>query len=130
MFKWDDKYSVGNDILDKQHKELFFIGNNIKDTLKDKSFDKYDKIMNLISELYDYTVYHFENEKVMMEGLNKSLSAKHLKEHEEFTYKLMELKSLDIDGNQDEVLINALDFVANWVVGHILDTDKEYIGIL
>lgn len=130
MFKWNNKYSVNNDVIDNQHKQLFNIGNEIVETMKDSSLDKYDRIITLVDKLYEYTIFHFESEKKMIEEKGFKLSENHIKEHEDFVYKLYDLKSNDIDENQNQVLIDTLDFVSQWIVNHILNTDREYISIL
>lgn len=130
MFNWSEKYSVGVIELDNQHKKLFEIGKSIVNTYNSDSIDKYDEIMHLLSELHNYTVYHFETEEKILKENNVVFSDEHKNKHEDFIYRLLDLKSLDIDNSQDEVLINTLDFVSTWITDHILRTDMEYKGLL
>jgi len=130
MFKWKENFSVGVKELDEQHKRLFEIGQSLYATLKIDSFDKYDQIVDLLSELHDYTVYHFDTEEKLLISNGVELTSEHKSQHEGFIYKLLDLKSSDIDTSQKEVLIDSLEFVSDWIINHILKTDMEYKGAL
>ncbi|MCT4633348.1 MAG: bacteriohemerythrin [Firmicutes bacterium] len=129
MIKWKDSFSVKVEEIDKQHKELFNIGAEILAAIKSNE-DNYDTIMELLNKLTDYTEFHFDYEKKAMEKIGKSLSDEHLQEHENFVMKLKEATTIDIDEKQKEVLLQMLNFIADWITKHILKTDKEYVGIL
>lgn len=130
MFKWKENFSVGVNELDNQHKKLFEIGQDIYITLKEDSFDKYDKIVKLLTELHDYTVYHFDTEEKLLRSNGIEVTKEHIAQHENFIYKLLDLKSSDIDTSQKEVLVDSLEFVSDWIINHILKTDMEYKGKL
>ena len=63
-FKWKERYKLGIEEIDRQHKNLFDIGARVYDlaVLKD-SYDHYDEIMSVLNELLDYTKYHFTYEE-------------------------------------------------------------------
>lgn len=126
MLKWKDNFSVKVSVLDDQHKELFNLGNKIYNALKTEKEDKYDEIVRLLDELEEYTRYHFKTEEKLLEKYGVVVSDEHKKEHEDFVIKLMEAKTRDLDSNQEKVLYGMLNFVADWITNHILNTDKEY----
>lgn len=126
MLKWKDDFSVKVSVLDDQHKELFNLGNKIYNALKTEKEDKYDEIVRLLDELEEYTRYHFKTEEKLLEKYGVVVSDEHKKEHEDFVIKLMEAKTRDLDSNQEKVLYGMLNFVADWITNHILNTDKEY----
>ena len=126
MLKWKDDFSVKVSVLDDQHKELFNLGNKIYNALKTEKEDKYDEIVRLLDELEEYTRYHFKTEEKLLEKYGVLVSDEHKKEHEDFVIKLMEAKTRDLDSNQEKVLYGMLNFVADWITNHILNTDKEY----
>ena len=68
MFEWNEKYSVGVEKIDEQHKRLFDLGYKTYDILKntDYGIDQYDQIKILLKELFDYTVFHFESEESIL----------------------------------------------------------------
>ena len=60
MFLWKEEYNTGIEDIDNQHKELFRVSNEAYNLLKDDfRTDKYDKIIEIISDLRDYTIYSF-----------------------------------------------------------------------
>ncbi|WML33135.1 hemerythrin domain-containing protein [Clostridium sp. OS1-26] len=64
MFRWKKEYETGITIIDEQHKELFKIGNESYDLLKnDLILDKYDKVVVILNKLLDYCEYHFSTEE-------------------------------------------------------------------
>lgn len=126
MIKWDDKFLIGVDIIDQQHKELFRIANDAYSLLKSEFYtDKYDKVVQLIEELKNYAVFHFETEEnYMMEiGYKKFLSHKVV--HDDFVEKVKKVNLEHMDENQDEYLTSILMFVVDWIENHILKTDKQ-----
>ncbi|WP_040212710.1 bacteriohemerythrin [Clostridium polynesiense] len=126
MFNWKEEYGVGIEIIDDQHRELFRIGNNAVKLLKDKMrLDKFDDIINILNELKNYTVYHFQcEEKIMMELGYKSFLS-HKVEHINFINKINEIDIDNIDINQNASILEILDYVYKWIDEHILIRDKS-----
>jgi hemerythrin len=125
MIKWKDEYSIGVDSVDAQHKELFEIANRSYDLLRNQLItDKYEKIIEIIDELKNYTVYHFQSEEDYMQkiGYKKFLSQKVA--HNDFLEKMENIDVEQIDDGQNEYLIGILDFVSEWLIEHILKEDK------
>ncbi len=127
MFQWKDKYNLGVMHLDEQHKKLFEIANRAYSVLKDDfSVDKYDKIIEVIGELKEYTVFHFKSEEEYMKEIKHRKFLSHKIEHDEFINKISEIDLNKIDHNQNEAIMDILKFVYNWIDKHILITDKLY----
>jgi len=125
MLKWKDKYSVGNDSIDAQHKQLFAIGNAAYDLLKnDLSLDKYNKVYQLIEDLRQYTKYHFKWEEDYMLKINYQNYKEQKREHDNFIKKIDSYKLDNIDQNQDKYIEDILFFILNWILDHILSKDK------
>jgi hemerythrin len=125
MIKWKDEYSIGVDSVDDQHKKLFEIANRSYDLLRNQLItDKYGKIIEIIDELKNYTIYHFQAEEDYMKqiGYKKFLSQKVA--HNDFLEKMDNIDVEQIDDGQNEYLIGILDFVSEWLVEHILKEDK------
>lgn len=130
IFKWKDRFNTGIDEIDKQHKRLFEIGAELYDlTSLDDSSDHYDEIVELINHLKEYTKYHFDYEELCMHKVNYSDIESHKIEHQRFIDKLNETEAKDIDLNQKQVVLDMIDFIINWVSGHIVGTDFKYKDI-
>lgn len=128
MYNMKEEYKIGLDHIDKQHEKLFELADKAYMLLKDEfAVDKYDKIVEIINELKEYTIFHFKSEEEYMESINyKGLFSQKL-QHEKFINVLQELDFNHIDENQDESLIKMLDFLNDWLSDHILISDK-FIG--
>lgn len=125
MFKWSDDYKTGVDHIDEQHIKLFEIGNRAYELLKNTMYlDKYDKIVEIIIELKDYTIFHFKTEEEHL--LNKKCPTffSHKVEHDDFIKKLEEIDLSHVDESQEEYLLDLMTLVYKWIDEHILQKDK------
>ena len=127
MFHWQDKFSCGIKEIDRQHQKLFEIGTKVYDlaVLKD-DFDHYDEMTQAIEELIDYTEYHFGYEEALFKKYQYEDAFTHKVEHDFFVKKIKRIGNKDLDENQDQTLMEIVTFVADWISGHILDTDMKY----
>ncbi|AGA67708.1 hemerythrin-like metal-binding domain-containing protein [Desulfitobacterium dichloroeliminans LMG P-21439] len=133
MLKWKEEYSIGVAVIDEQHMRLFEIGNQIYDLLENYLLpDKYDKIVTIILELKDYTIYHFKTEEDYMLKIKYPGYFKQKVAHDDF---IKEIESIDLDAidqDQDGHTRKLLNFIFDWVLDHILKSDfgiKEFIRI-
>ncbi len=125
MIAWKDEYSIGEDSIDNQHKNLFIIANDIYALLNnDLIIDKYDKIVAIVNQLKEYTIEHFADEEAFMMkgGYRKFLSHKTL--HTDFIEKIDAVDLNQLDNGQNEYLRDIMSFVCDWLVQHILTEDK------
>ncbi len=125
MITWKDDYCIGVEEIDNQHKKLFEIANGIYKLLKnDVYLDKYDRIVSLLDELKDYTVYHFKTEEDYMHGIGYKKLLSHKVQHDDFIEKINDVDYQKVDESQQAYLLELLDFVAAWIVHHIIENDK------
>ena len=129
MIKWKDDYKVGIYEIDNQHRRLFEIAEDTYNLLKNEFIlDKYDKIIELISELKDYAKYHFKSEEEYMEKIGYKRLLSHKVEHKDFIEKIDSIDIFKIDQNQEAYVTEFLDFIVNWISNHILEKDKKIIS--
>ncbi len=125
MYEMKEEYKIGVELIDEQHKKLFELANKAYTLLKDDfSLDKYDKIVHILEELKDYTIFHFKSEEEYMESIEYKRLFTQKIEHEKFIKALEEVNYRDIDEKQDESLVKILNFLNDWLIEHILKTDK------
>ncbi|ASM39923.1 diguanylate cyclase [Campylobacter sputorum subsp. bovis] len=127
MFVWNETFETGIDIVDKQHKHLVDLINNIAEQINLSTLDFKDMIF-FLQEVIDYTVYHFNDEEKLMKKvkINKDFFSNHKKNHNTFIHTVKELAS---SINEENMLMNAkslLDFLINWLAFHILGQDKMF----
>ena len=110
--------------IDSEHQKLFEIGEKAYQLLKDPYvIDKYDKIVEVIEELKEYTIYHFKHEEEYMESINYKRLFSQKIEHAEFVKKIEDVDLNQIDKDQDEGIMGILTFLNNWLIYHILEKD-------
>ena len=120
MYEMKDEYLTGIEFIDNEHRRLFEIAEETYQ-LKNAEFipDKYDQIKNLLNELKDYTVMHFSHEEEYMQSIGYKKLFSQKTQHEAFINWLEEYE------NQDDVIDNILKYLTDWLVSHILYTDKQ-----
>ena len=127
-YVFSNEYLTGIDLIDDEHRQLFALVNEVHALVRDDMiFDKYDEIMRILTELRSYTEMHFRDEETYMEQIHYADLDAQRRAHNAFIEKLVdinfeELESLD--NNQQEYLQDVLDFLAKWLVNHILKMDK------
>lgn len=129
MKYWNDEYRIGVAEIDEQHKKLFEIAGRIYDLLRNSFYsDKYDRIVELVNELKDYTVYHFKFEEEYQQKIGYKKFFTHKVEHDDFVAKMNEIDFSVVDENHDQYLLDILEFVVKWIDGHILEKDKLIVS--
>ncbi|EHI99400.1 hemerythrin-like metal-binding protein [Clostridium sp. DL-VIII] len=125
MYEFKEEYKTGINFIDEQHKVLFEIADRTYTLLKnDFTIDKYDKIVTLLEELQNYTAFHFTAEEEYMKKINYKRMFTQKIEHDAFIKKLNDIDLSTIDENQDEYIVSILQFLNDWLTGHIFENDK------
>ena len=127
--EWEDKYSVGIEKIDKQHKRLFEVINRLYYSRGNKT---HAVLGETIQELIDYTKTHFTDEEQLMRKNGYRDYEAHKKKHESFIEKVKkfnnEYQKVDDDLLEEYSLVTEiLLFLKTWLCDHILVVDKEYI---
>ena len=129
VFEFTDKYKTGIALVDDEHRRLFEIISDTNDLIHDRFIhDKYDEIMRLLSELREYTQVHFHDEEELMERINYPGLEAQMQAHSAFVERLVgiNLSELDdMDDNQQEYLLDLIQFLLSWLSNHILGADKK-----
>lgn len=129
MYEFKDEYLIGIEKIDKEHRRLFEIAEETYQ-LKNNEFipDKYDQIKELLGELADYTKMHFEHEEEYMESIQYKKMFSQKTQHAAFIKWLNELDLEQINdeaAEHDKVIDEILKFLTDWLITHILETDKQ-----
>lgn len=110
----------------KSIKKLFEIADEAYELYKNEFIpDKYDHIAKILNELRDYTKIHFQHEEEYMKSINYKGMFMQKVQHDQFCQKLDELDLEHLDENSEEVIQEVLTFLTDWLVHHILETDKK-----
>ena len=124
LITWDNSLSIGLDVIDEQHKRWVEIINKLySEFCKGAALDN---LYVIISELSEYTEYHFGFEERYMKESAYADTEAHEKTHAGFIEKLQEFKENYKEGRVD-VAYNLMGFLRPWVKYHILEIDKPYV---
>ncbi|RDU22882.1 bacteriohemerythrin [Anaerosacchariphilus polymeriproducens] len=125
MYEMKEEYLIGIEQIDKEHEKLFEIAEKVYQLLQDKFIpDKYDNIRQVLIELREYTIMHFEHEEEYMKSIQYKRMFTQKVEHDAFRKKIEDLEFEKLDEKQEEMIKEILEFLTNWLVHHILETDK------
>jgi hemerythrin len=121
--QWDDCYSVGIELLDKQHKDLFDFTNELYTGCRKGETAAREHFIETLHATVDYVTNHFSTEERMMEKTQYPDTAKHKKEHADFVKKVMESQK-ELEEGKRGVAIKFVQFLKDWIVSHIAVCDK------
>ncbi len=126
LLNFSDKYCTGVDFIDQEHRRLFEILSDL-DELNRKEYlsDRYDAVVDVIEELKDYTVKHFQDEERYMESIQYEGLAVQQNLHQSFIDKIENINLDDMDENQQGYIDELIDFLANWLINHIMKMDQK-----
>jgi len=120
LLQWDESYQVGVTEIDRQHRELFDLLNNLAWAVRSGYAE--DIIGQVLAEMAAYADEHFKSEQLYLEK-HPDYQAHFLK-HWEFTKKCM---SLAMGFRRDKsVSWETLEFLGQWLQNHILQEDRRY----
>lgn len=129
MFTWQEDYSVHHPVIDEQHQKLFTMGKAMEDLVKHHAGeDIYDELNAMLTELINYTIYHFSTEEEMMAAAGYPGLDIHKSEHDKFIHKLNNLDLTDMEDSQGDFALKLLKTVATWIFKHIMGQDFQYKG--
>lgn len=128
-YEFTDEYLTGIAQIDEEHAKLFEIANQAYELLKNEFvLDKYDKIVAVLEELKEYTKYHFGHEEEYMKEQNYQHRFSQMHQHIDFVKKLESYDLKHMDENQQDSLLELIDYLAAWLQGHIKGADKRISG--
>lgn len=121
---WTEDMSVGVDALDKDHKKILTMINDLSRAIE--AGKEHDTLGKLLDQLIDYTVFHFNCEEWLFKETGYHGAAEHIKIHQALKAKAMDIRE-KYRSSPDAVLpAEVLDFLNNWLILHIQGVDKKY----
>lgn len=117
---WLDIYDTHIDIVDKQHRILVDMLNDLEAAKGNPN--EYKLIGELFFKLVDYTKYHFTQEEELMIKIKYPKINEQVNQHKAFVNKIVEMLQTIKQGNVSEKM-NI--FLTSWLIKHILGYDKE-----
>lgn len=118
-----DKYSVKIQKIDEQHQTLIGIINEVFEA-KTNNLSK-AVIAGILERMTEYAGTHFKYEEDLMKENGYPELEQHRMEHQFFITSVGEFNR-DFKLNEDSLTGEMLDFLKNWLIKHIMETDQKY----
>jgi hemerythrin len=123
-FAWTPDISVGDEVLDNQHKQLLENLNKLFRAMIDCDTSV---VANSLAFLDSYIFEHLSYEEGYMKRYNYPEFESHKKLHENFITKYNAFKErVQAHGPSEELVFEMENFVGNWWLSHIGHEDKKY----
>ena len=124
-FGWKEIYSLNNEQLDDEHKNLFKIAEEAFAVVKPEL--KHEKIKTVLNKLYEYMKTHFSHEEEYMQEINYPQIEIHKELHENIVNTIndfvKELATVSEESFEKE-LARLIDIT---IIHHIVQEDKKII---
>jgi hemerythrin len=123
LVKWSPSLSVKIDEMDKQHQGLLDIMNRLHESTSTGHGN--EGLQAIIGELVEYTHKHFSAEEQLMQRFRFPLLSGHKAEHAKFTEEVLAFQRR-MQGGQTVSAYEVLQFVRQWLLTHIQESDAKY----
>ena len=122
-FEWSPLFETGLTEVDAQHKRLVELVNQLGADVDSASPEHIDQALQTLAE---YTVYHFQCEEAIMDAgqVATVYADRHRDTHRRFIKQVSDWLARRTDGEAIS-LHQLLDFLANWLIFHILGDDQS-----
>lgn len=125
IFPWNDHFNTGLVEVDQQHRKLVQLLNLLASHVAYRA--DLQQLNAVLDDLTDYTIYHFQTEediwRTYLAGDADEIG--HRAIHGSFVETIQNLKHDLALKPTEQVLQDALTFLAGWLASHILEADKQ-----
>ena len=120
---WREDYSVNIVSIDKQHRRMIELINQLHDSVTPKQ--EKEMLGSVLSQLVSYTKNHFKTEEALMRTYKYPGLEAHKAEHQTLVKRVAGFRKRYEAGKLTDVF-DLSSFLMGWLEGHILGTDKKY----
>jgi hemerythrin len=115
--------TLGIKLLDAQNRSLFvYIDKFISKVIENSTKDDVEKVVQYLEK---YADKHFHDEETIMKNSGYSEAESHISEHKKFKNTIAHIKS-QINGNNSELIEQIFKGLNEWLIKHILGSDKSF----
>lgn len=127
--EWQERYNIGVDIIDKEHKKLFKIINKLFAFGEDEEKSQW-VCQEGIKYFKDHAVKHFADEEAYMESIHYKGLQMHKRIHSDFRDKTLPLLQKELEDSEysEESVSHFLGVCTGWLLGHTLTEDHAIVG--
>jgi hemerythrin len=122
--RWEERFSVGNNTLDLQHKRLLEICNQLAECIEMEGRSADTRFHEVLNELAVYGKNHFITEEHLLQQLAYPALGDQIGEHGAYQDKLSGVLIDAVRGKLEKIELQ--EFLSHWWVDHILGSDMQY----
>jgi hemerythrin len=123
LFPWRPEYSVGFEEIDRQHKLLVKLINDLQEAMYEGRGR--DALAPILDDLVHYTETHFAFEEKMLQAGGFTKLVEHQAEHQKLTEQVCELRD-QLRSRKIVLTTTVMRFLKNWLADHIMQHDQAY----
>lgn len=127
LITWEENYSVNVKVFDEHHRRLVELINKLNEGMKSGKGN--DVLGSILSDLVNYTVFHFNAEEKMFQKYSYVGYLEHQKQHASFTKQAIEMRD-NFKSGKVVLSVEVMAFLKDWLIKHICGTDKKYSPFL
>ena len=121
--EWSEKFNLGIDVIDNQHRQILDYINALE---KIRATGAREQIKDVFDDLIDYTQSHFSFEENLLAQVNYQFLPSHRSIHELFVKRLKDCRQRFDNGESVEDDLHRL--LSKWLINHIQHDDADYVG--
>jgi hemerythrin-like metal-binding protein len=125
--EWNDSFSVGNEQIDSQHKEMFGLLNTLYELFQEGHSGK--GMGEIIRKVRHYAKHHFACEETLMAECGYPQLDEHKKAHKAFTRRIDQF-SKRAKKPEEDVTHDLFLYLKDWWLDHVTEMDKKYAPYL
>lgn len=123
-FMWEESYKIGVKLIDKQHKELFRMVDELMKAVEQNASGIDLKL--IIGFLKEYVVYHFNAEEDYQQSISYCDMERHKELHNRFAKTVLEYEKRLIASDYDIEVVRELgEMLTAWLISHIANIDQK-----
>ncbi|WP_353093221.1 hemerythrin family protein [Tissierella praeacuta] len=126
---WKDKYKVGVELIDEQHKELFKRLSEFIQIVQSKTTDwdeRLDKVKETMEFMKEYVVFHFDDEEAYQAKINYPDIEIHKEAHRKFKEGINDYARIFEEGGFTEEKMQEFSAkLMTWLIMHVGKMDQK-----
>lgn len=130
LIPWENKFELGINEIDEQHKNMLSIINKLYDMLDDVKSNDQTEIDRIIKEMAEYALYHFATEEKYFELFDYDNKEAHVKIHDQYRTKIEDWQKRYNENKDKAIFFEVSNFLHDWWTWHINNTDREYVPFM
>ncbi len=123
LFAWDDKYDVGVDRMNDEHKQIIALMNQLYQESHEGAPSSI--LLRTLNALASCAAAHFADEEAYMRSVNFPEFAKHKHIHEALLTRVRDYIA-EFQAGGDRISREFFSFLKLWLSSHMLHVDTKY----